>query len=699
MTTSGNYFDILGIRPHLGRFYTSRDEQGPNSAPYVVLSYGFWHSRFLDSPDVLGKTVRLNQHPFTVIGITPPAFHGTVVFISPDFFVPIVNQEQIDGKSALEARGSSDGVFEIFGRLKPGVTPSQAAAEMDAIGAGLEKTYPGTYGSRRSTLTHPGLTSFDGPVKAFVGGLMLLAVLILLAACANLGSLFASHAAGRSRELALRLALGARHKRIMRQLLTEAVVVSVLGGVAGLSASILLLRYAVTSNPLSIPALHLPVTPDRSVYVIAFAVSVLSGLLFGLVPVRQVLRTDPYQVVKQGSSGRAGDRFSLRDILLVVQIAICAVLVTSSMVAVRGLMRSLDSQLGFDPSSTMVVNVNLAAGGYRTEQAVTVQKRLIDGIAPLAGVENAGVVNGYPPLIYTASERTDVFKDETRDLRKPNIAVRPYRYFVSPGYLNAAGTRLLSGRDFSWHDGPEAAAAALVNRTFAVSQFGSVAGAEGRYFRLKDGTRAQVIGVVEDGKYLNLTEAQQPAIFLPFQNSPSKQAFLVVRSRRDPRELAAALRGRIRELAPGLPVETETWRGMLSVVLLPARAATVSLGVLGMIGAVMSVTGVFGMAASSVSRRLKELGIRLALGARSREVLTAALGRALRLLAVGSAAGVILGVLAGKVLESIVYQASPRDPVVLCCAVMAMGLVGAVATWVPAQRALGVDPVRLLREE
>jgi ABC-type antimicrobial peptide transport system permease subunit len=276
----------------------------------------------------------------------------------------------------------------------------------------------------------------------------------------------------------------------------------------------------------------------------------------------------------------------------------------------------------------------------------------------------------------------------------------PYRYDISPEYFDAAGTSLLAGRSFSWHDDKNAPAIAVVNREFAGKLFGSVTNAIGRSFKLQDGTRVQIAGVVENGKYLSLTEEQQPAMFLPvLQLPPTSLTYMVVRSNRDPQQLAAAIRSKLRELDAGLPADIEMWNAKLDVVLFPASVATVSLGVLGAMGAMLSVTGIFGMAAYTVGKRLKELGIRMALGARRKEVLQAALGRPFKLLTFGSAAGLLLGVLASRVLASIVYSATPRDPLVLAGVVVAMGLLGLVATWIPAQRALSVDPAILLREE
>src|ERR1700693_4903475 len=302
---SGNYFDALGIHPYLGRFFHGSDEHGANSAPYIVLSYAYWHTHFQDDRGAVGRTVRLNKHPFTIVGVAPPAFHGTVLFFHPDIFVPIVNQEQMDGSNLLDARGNR-WVFEVQGHLKAGVTPQQAIADLNSIGSYLEKTYPKDDANMTFTLAPPGLHGdyLRGPMQGFLTGLMLLAGLILLAACANLGSLFAARAADRSREVALRLALGASRLRILRQVLTEAVLISLIGGAVGLWGSVALLRALSVWQPLPRFPLHVPVNPDASVYGVALLLAIASGFLFGAVPVRQVLHTHPSEIVKSGSTGR-----------------------------------------------------------------------------------------------------------------------------------------------------------------------------------------------------------------------------------------------------------------------------------------------------------------------------------------------------------------------------------------------------------
>ena len=697
--TSGDYFDALRIQPYLGRFFHDSDEHGPNSAPYVVLSYAYWHSHFQDDRGVVGRVVRLNKHPITILGVAPPGFQGTVLFFASDIFVPIVNHEQLSGEKILNAR-ADHWMFELVGHLKPGVTPAQATADLNSVDSYLKRSYPKEEGNEPYTLARPGLHGdyLGRPMRAFLAALMLLSGLILLAACANLGSLFAARATDRSREVALRMALGSSRNRILRQLFTESVLLSLAAGVAGLVASILLLRRLGVWRPFPQFPLHVPVSPDASVYLLALVLALVSGVLFGIVPVRQILRANPYEIVKAGSAGAFGRRITVRDVLLVVQIAICVVLVTSSMVAVRGLMRSMHSNFGFEPRNAMLVDTDLRAAGYTGERVPAMQRRMIDAVQAIPGVDSVGSVQ-YPPLEIPGSWQSLVYTDTTEDLSPSNAAADPSMYNISPDYFRASGTSLLAGRAFSWHDDTNAPREAVVNREFASKILGSVPDAVGRYFKLRDGTRVRVVGLVEDGKYVNLTEDRQPAMFFPLLQSPASWTWLVVRSSRDPQQLAAAMRSVLRDIDPGMVLAIRPWSTELAGTLFPSRMATVSLGVLGAMGAMLSITGIFGMAAYSVSKRLRELGIRMALGAQRSEVLHAALGRALKLLAIGSAAGLVLGILAGRVLASIVYQATPRDPIVLVGVVLAMAALGLLATWIPAQRALSVNPLILLRED
>jgi predicted permease len=693
---SANYFDALGIQPYLGRLIHPSDER----APYIVLTHAYWHTHFQDDRSVVGRVLRLNSHPYTVVGVTPPGFRGTVLIFSADFFAPIVNQEQDDAANLLKARGNR-WISDVLGHLKAGITPAQAVADLNSIGSALEKSYPKEDAQMSFSLEREGLPGggFGAAIQAFLGGLMLLAGLILLAACANLGSLFAARSADRSREVALRLALGAGRARILRQLFTEALLISLMGGAAGLWASVGLLRWLAVWQPFPQYPISMPVNPDATVYGVALLLSIVSGFLFGAVPVKQVLRTDPYQIIKSGSTGSVGRKLTVRDMLLGAQIAICAVLVTSSMVAVRGLARSLHSNFGFEPRDAMLVDIDLNMAGYKPDRVPAMQKRMFDAMASISGVTSVGMVN-QPPLQPACCSEANIFNDKTADLRPTNAAGHVIMFSISPEYLQVAGTPLLAGRDLTWHDDKNAPGVAIVNRLFATRMFGSATNALGGYYKLDDGTRIQVVGIVEDGKYSpNITEDPRLAMFLPILQSPSSEAWLVVRSSANSRQLAAAISTKIRDLDAGLPTFVQTWKEAMDGALFPSRMAALSLGILGAMGAILSVTGIFGLAAYSVSKRLRELGIRMALGAQRKEVLKAALGRAFKLLAYGSVAGLLLGILAGRVLAFIVYQASPRDPLVLVGTVLAMSLLGLVATWIPAQRALSIDPAILLREE
>ena len=696
---SGNYFDVLDIQPYLGRFFHRSDEHGPNSAPYLVLSYPYWRNHFQSDPGVVGRTVQVNKHPFTILGVAPAAFHGTEMYFTPDFWVPLESENQSLGWSDLNARGSR-GVW-LVGRLKAGVSPAQATADLNSIARYLEKTYPKDDQQMSFSLTRPGLIgdTLGRPVRAFLTGLMLLAGLILLAACANLGSLFAARAADRGKEVALRLALGSSRRRILRQLMTEAVMVSFMGGAAGLAGGIVLLRWLNAWQPVPSFPVHLPVEPDARTYVAALLLALASGLLFGAVPLRQVLRANPYQVIKSGSIDMGGRRFTMRELLLVVQVAVCAMLVTASMVAARGLVRSLHANYGFVPQNALLVDTDLNMAGYEGDQVAAMQRRMLDTVATIPGVAAAGLTDRMPLDNENLMNSTPVFRDGATDLKTANAAADTAIENISPGYFQAAGTTLLWGRAFTLHDDAQAPRVAVVNRIFAQKVFGSMANAMGHYFKIQDGTRIQVVGIVEDGKYKTVAEDPQPAAFRPILQLPSSATWLIVRYKPDAHPMAETLESSLRGLDEGLPFTIRTWNKELDGALFASRVTTISLGILGMLGAMLAVTGIFGMASYSVAKRLREFGIRIALGAQRKEVLQAALGRALRVLGLGSGVGLLLGFITAKTMAFIAYQGTSGDPLVLAGVVLVMVLLGLLATWIPASRALGADPLMLLREE
>ncbi|HEX2331340.1 MAG TPA: ABC transporter permease, partial [Candidatus Angelobacter sp.] len=363
-SATGNYFDVLGVQPAIGRFFHEADVHGPNSAPYMVLSDSLWRSAFNADPGVVGTTVRLGKDQFTVLGVAPARFHGTEQFVWPDYWIPVVNHFE-----AEHLRDRTGHPLTVLGRLKPGVTPQQAAENLSAIAAQLAKEYPKTDTGVPLRLIRPGLYADEGDlIRGFLYSVTALALLVLLAACANLASLFAARAADRSRELALRVALGASRWRLVRQLLTEAMVLSMLGGAAGLVTAGLLLgalnRGSVASFMGDSPYTHVAVSVDVRVYVAALILTLVSGLLFGMMPARQVWQSSPLQAMKSGPvDATPRRRLTMRDLLLGAQIVICTLLVMASLVAVRGMVRMLRIPLGFQPQGAMLAEMDLSEEG------------------------------------------------------------------------------------------------------------------------------------------------------------------------------------------------------------------------------------------------------------------------------------------------------------------------------------------------
>jgi predicted permease len=689
---TGNYFDLLGVQPEAGQFFHEADEHGPNSAPYVVLSDALWRSAFHADRGVVGSTVELNQHPFMVVGVSSARFHGTERLVWPDYWIPMENEEQANGYDYLHSR--TDIATTVIGRLKPGVTPREATENLNAIAAELAKEYPETDEGVSLRLIHPGLLGDDGEViRGFVWSVTLLALLVLAAACANLGSLFAARAADRSRELALRITLGANRRRLVRQLLTEAVMVSLMGGAVGLESAYLLLG---ALNRWHSPYGHLEIGVDARVYLAGLALTLGSALLFGMVPARQAWRSSPLQSLKSGPADRMHlGRFALRDLLLGAQIAICTLLVTASLVAVRGMERALHTPLGFQPQGAMLADIDLSQVEQGGDATLEKEKAMIEAARNIPGVTAVGTVSRTP---FTGGMHgVPIFPPGTVEFTLGNSVLAPYVFTMSPGYLEAAGIRLLSGRDVLWQDTATTPYVAVVNETFARKMWG-VTSAIGQHFILS-GHLTEVVGVAQDGKYHDLQESPQAVAYVPLPQTEDSEAIFVVRSRLAPHEMAAALERALSGIEPNVPISVESWTDSLGSELFPARAAAMALGVMGLLAAMLTVTGIFGMAAYSVSKRMKELGIRVALGARKTQVMSAAVGRPMALLGMGSALGLGCGVFATRLLGRLVYEANPRDPLVLAGVVATMALLGALAACVPARRALRADPSALMREE
>jgi predicted permease len=693
---TGNYFQSLRTQPAIGRFFTPAEDTQPNASPFAVLSYACWQNRFAGSPRIVGKEIRINDAKYTVLGVAPRGFHGTESFYWPEIWVPMMMQPQIEGHSWLDTRETFNAW--VAGRLKPGISSAQAEANLNSIAAQLARDYSVDEGMRL-TLSPPGLVGamLREPTRAFTGSVMFLAVLVLLAACLNLASLLTARTADRSRDLAVRVSIGAGRGRIARQLLTESLWLSLVGGAAGYGVAVALLRLLTQWRaPLDFPV-QFNVNPDWRVFVFASAAAFATGMVFGIAPARRAWKVDPASDLKGSAGTGYGHRWSTRDVLLPIQVALCCVLVTSSLVAVRGLIRSFAIPLGFNPDGATVISYDLGLAGYGREKGEQFQKRAAEAVAHLPGVESVAYSSSVPLSIDQSSSA--VYPENTTDFR-PKNAEHPSWYYVSPGFFHTAGTRLLAGREFTSQDTPNHPLVAVVNQTFARRVVGT-AQAVGLHFRLGDGSElAEIVGVVEDGKYVTLTESPQLACFLPMLQRYSPDVVLIARSGRSESELAAEMRQAVSNLDPQLPVfGVGNLREMIGMVFLPMHAAAIALGAFGLLAIMLSITGIYGLAAYTVSRRAREIGIRMAIGARPAQVLRLVLGRTGALVLAGAIAGLVLGAGGATLMASIVYQASSRDPIVLVTAVVSIALVGMAAAYGPARRALRIDPVQALRSD
>lgn len=512
-----------------------------------------------------------------------------------------------------------------------------------------------------------------------MAGVMVPAGILLLAACANLGSLFAARTADRAREIAIRLAIGSSRWRVVRQILVEAFLISILGGMCACGLSWIALTGLARWHPPTDNRIRFLVQPQPSLILMAFLISVLSGILFGVLPLRQIFRADPNDAIKSGSShSGAGRRWALRDVLLAAQIALCCVTITAAFVSLRGLGRSLSVDRGFNPNHAVLTRFDLSPG-----------------------VEAAGYAHGTP---LADTPMSAIYSQQTTDFRPSNQAFDTYFYDVSPGYFAAAETPLLEGRDMRWTDTAKTPPVAVVNQQFARHLF-RTEHAVGRYFKDIAGHSIEIVGIVTDGKYFTLSEDPQEAAFSPILQQPSTATTLIVRTRPDASgaatsDMAVTIRKLIRDLDPAIPIRvSSSWDSSLAFNLFPSQVATVALGLFGAFGLLLSITGTFGLASYTVSKRLRELSIRVALGAQAKQVLSAALGRMLILLASGSVIGLLLGIAASRVLSAIVFLASAQDPFVLASVALTMVFTGALSVAGPVRRALHIDPANLLREQ
>jgi predicted permease len=697
---SGNYFQLLGVHPAVGRFFTPAEDQRVGGDPYVVLSHSAWQRRFGGDPGIVNKSVKINGLDYTVLGVAPKGFFGTEVLYAPDFWVPISMEPQIEpGNDWLNEHATWD--IWVLGRLKHGVSWHTAQSEMQAIAAQLVREHPRENDRMRAYLVRPGLLgdAYRGPVTAFTTVIMGVAGMVLLIACTNLASFLLARSTDRRRETAIRLALGSGRARLIRQFLVENLLLAVCGGAAGLLLAAWLTDLITTARlPFDFP-LNTALQIDVRVLLFTGGASIATVLFFGLVPAIQASKPDVLPALKNESWSGKLRRLELRDLLVGGQIALSVVLLAGSVLVVRSLQNALTVNVGFNPRNAASVSFELGLQGYSRERGLAFQRALLEKVQALPGIESASLASTIPlglDVSYTGMRAYGQPATKVGDLTSAIY------YYAGPDFFRTLQTRMLEGRDFTWRDASNAPMVVIINKALADKLFPH-GGALGQ--RVAQGTGGktdwwQVVGIVENGKYSSLNDENQPAIFRPMLQQYSSESTLVARSRMPGDRLIAVLRKAVSEMDASLPLyDVATLKDHLALPLTPASVAASALGAFGFLAVVLAAVGVYGSMAYAVARRTREIGIRVAIGARRNDVLALVTRRASMIVVIGTISGAALALLASGLFRAVLYGISPRDPATYALAVVLMAAIGVVACIVPARRAMAVDPAIALRDE
>lgn len=695
---SGNYFEVLGVQPFLGRYFTAEEDKTPGTYPFAVISYGCWQKRFASDRSIVGQTLTLNSHAFTVIGVAPQGFIGTEVAYAPEIFVPLTMAHEVEpGSNWLDSR-DSDNLF-VVGRLKPGVTTAQAESALTAITFQLGKEYPQENEGRGVRLLTPGLFIPDirNSVVGFSSVLMGVVGLVLLLACVNLANLLLARSTERRKELAIRLAMGASRARIVQQLVTESVMLSLAGGFGGLLLAAWI-NNLVTSIKLPTDiALIFDLRLDWRVLLFALSVSLATGVVFSLLPALQSSNPELVPALKDDSSLSGFRRSRLRNSLVVVQVAVSLVLLVCAGLVVRSLQAAQKTRPGFTPENAVALSFDLGLQGYTEEKGRAFQRQVIERTQNIPGVHSVALTSTVPlTLDYSYTSIYVEGQAITNNTQLP-VAV-PNE--ISPNYFHAMEIPL-RGRDFSERDDKKESRVAIINETFARRFF---AGQEaiGRRFNFSgpDEPYWEVIGVAADGKYNSLGEDPKAAFYRPLLRDYSTNATLVARIIGDSNSALAALRGELQRMDPALPLyNVQTLSEHMSVPLFPFRMAATVLGSFGILAIVLAAIGIYGVMSYVVAGRTREIGVRIAVGAARRDVLILIIKQGMTLAIIGLGIGLLIAFGVAQLMAKILFGVSPADLVTFAGVTLLLGMVAMLACYIPARRAMKVDPLAALRYE
>jgi len=695
---SGNFFELCGIQPALGRFFLPAEDEAPGTHPVVVVSHSFWQGRLAADPQAVGRSLTINGVALTIVGVAPGSFTGTAAGIAPDLWVPFMMVPAVSHDASWLTRTDSHSVIGL-GRLKPGVTEMQAAAELTALTHRFQEEIKGRKPEDGAVLT-PSLmvpVPLRGFVRAFTATLMGAVFLVLLIACANAANLQLARAAARRQEIAVRSAIGATRGRLIRQLLTESVLLAAVGGALGLLLSLWLSQLIVQLVPANLP-LRITTSLDWRVLAFTGVVSLATGIIFGLAPAFRSTGLDLASALKDESRGTAARRSLLANTLIVGQMALCLVLLLSAALCLRSLFNARAFNPGFQVQGRVTAGFNLNDLGYSAAQSTEFYSRLLSRVQALPGVQAAAWAR-YLPL---GMERSN--GSFQLDGQEPGASQSGFfeRFGVGPGYFATLGTRLLQGREFADADRPGAPPVAIINEAAALRYWPGQNPIGRRLYvgETSAENAREIIGVVQTGRYRTLGEDPKPAFFESLLQDATSRATLVAHVHVDPQAALAAIRSVAQELDPRLaltgaaPLEQH-----LSLALFPVRTSGMLLGVLGVAALALAVSGLFGVIACSVSQRTREVGIRMALGARRGDVQRLVLRQGMKLAGMGMGFGLIGALAAAQLLRGLLFGISPADPVTFLIVPPFMLSVAFVACWLPARRAARVDPIVALRAE